>query len=752
MKYRKLGVVALSSTLLFGIAPLVQAETTEQKPVNVMATSEVAAVESIDKAELIKRVREIFPKQFKDVKEEDFDVNIGHQFPENEGITQYDLHFHKEIKADQYEHGNFGFVGEDLELTSFYYNNDDQKDALFPPKVSRDEAEKVAIGFINKLTSTHTYEISDREDDFYFENQTLTEPVEYRFYFDKMENGVPVEGQGVNVTVLGNGKVTQYHNRTMWKQATFEKKGDILSKGEALQRLKDGLNMELRYQVHQIRPNEEAKAVLTYVPSPIVRGVHAESGDYFIGNEFMDELPEEEELKMVSEKSLDREQPMTKEEAKQLAEKLLKPESDSVKLVIEGVIEREGRDGKPVYSIDYMYRFGNSGHGSSLEFAKDTGELLRFSSYDRFEEVEEESNKPEISYRNAMNKAVEHLKEYAFSYADEVAYPTNTEEERYYPGGQESYYFYFPLVKNGIVVNGQGVHVSLSKEGKLLSFNVNTTDVKQWPQIDKAVSSEEALAAYKEKLDTELKYMTEHSPQKEGKVDHYKLVYASELVPPNHREYYDAQDGKWKKVEDRFGPQEGPKEFTVNHPWAAEELNFMIQGGIIDVENQEKFNPDRAITKGEALKVLSKSLSRFYRFERYSYDKDPRQTFENISPEHPLYGMVEAAVENELIEVNGKNFPVDEKMTREELTVWYGRILGLAKVAEHDDIYKLDMKDKSEINNNHIGDVALINALGVITADKNGYFKPDDEVTLAQLAVSNMRLAQQMADMNIRYN
>ncbi len=134
--HKKLGIISLSTALSLGIlVPNVGAETLlpeQQERIQVrVASVETAAV---TKTELINKVKTLFPGRFDFLKESDFEMMSGHHFPEDDTI-RYDLMFHKEVKGKTV-HGNFGFVGEDLQIENFFYQPADASDALFPAKVT----------------------------------------------------------------------------------------------------------------------------------------------------------------------------------------------------------------------------------------------------------------------------------------------------------------------------------------------------------------------------------------------------------------------------------------------------------------------------------------------------------------------------------------------------------------------------------------------------------------------------------------
>lgn len=133
------------------------------------------------------------------------------------------------------------------------------------------------------------------------------------------------------------------------------------------------------------------------------------------------------------------------------------------------------------------------------------------------------------------------------------------------------------------------------------------------------------------------------------------------------------------------------------------------------------------------------SLTYFYE-QPITEPENSTQSFENISPEHPLYSVVERAVNLGVLNPSEHSFNPDAKITRQELASWYIRVLGLEQAGKFHDIYKLNFSDASSVQKEYIGYVALANSLGLLKAESN-QFSPNREVTYAELAVSTILLA-----------
>ena len=56
----------------------------------------------------------------------------------------------------------------------------------------------------------------------------------------------------------------------------------------------------------------------------------------------------------------------------------------------------------------------------------------------------------------------------------------------------------------------------------------------------------------------------------------------------------------------------GENSTVISHPWAEEELNYLINAKILDVKDSKNFNGDASVSKGEAIKIIMNSLTYFY--------------------------------------------------------------------------------------------------------------------------------------------
>ncbi|MEK3980207.1 PepSY1/2 domain-containing protein [Psychrobacillus sp. FSL K6-2836] len=735
MDFKHVGIILGASALSLGLfSANVSATTTlnEQPPVQIQA----ASTENVfTKEDLIKKFRALFPKQFDFLTNADFQMNGGYYYP-GEETMRYDLFFTKTISGKQL-YGNVSFVGKDLQIENFSYQPATVTEALFPAKVSKDEAQKIAGDFMKKYLEGGEYQL-ETDSYGYYPTQLLTEPIRYSFSYTRLKNKVSINDQRIEVSVLGNGEIVGfYRNLNANKASTFDDTKQVKAKDAILKKVKENLYLEKQYQIETDYQTGERHVRLVYQPIPSLLGVHASSGKYLTLNGYSADFPKKSTISMLASKPLPtkNEGGITIEEAKKIAEQLLKIDLKDVKSNIESIRETKNYNGQEVYSIQYMYSFPNGGSGANLEINKQTGEVTQYYNV-KSEILEQLGEKPSeakpLSEKQALEKAIEHIKKWVPSYLHNYAKPM---EVAYLDEMQGSYMFNFPRVVNGVIVSGDSINVGVAKDGSLNNLYVNYQEVENWPSVDKAISEKQAKEILTKALSLRLNYMKANQKQENN---HYDLVY-SPLFNERSFSTLDALTGEWQSLN-------GENNSTVvTHPWAEEELNYFINAKILDVKDPKQFNGDAAISKGEALQVLMKSLTYMYGGYYYPEQENRNQTFDNIDPDHPLYQSVERAVEMGVIKPDTKSFAIDTAISKEQLAVWYIRALGLDQAAKNSAIYKLSFTDTDKVQKELLGYVALANSLELLEADQ-GAFNPKKEVTYAELAVSTIQLAHKISE------
>ena len=735
MKMNKVGIMLTSSVLSFGLFSSIADASSITNGQPEKAKIQVAATDAvITKDELIKKFRKMFPNQFDYLTNNDFQVSSAHIYPEDETV-RHDLYFSKTINGKRV-YGNVGFIGNELEIEYFSYQPPTITDALFPAKVSKEEAKKIAENFIKKFLDGKDYQL-ETDALQYYPQQILTEPIRYSFIYTRTQNEVPIADQRVEVSVLGNGEVVNFYKISpQLKSVTFSDVTKIIDKEVILKKVKENLAVDLNYQINYNYPTGDRSVELIYRPTAKLTGIEAISEKWMTTNGYAEELSKNTKIDPIAANPFPVKQgSITVEDAKKIAERFLAIDSDKLKLKIESIQEIENYNGQAVINVHYTYNYANGSSGSSIEINKNTGEIIQY--YDMkdyiLRDIGEAPKKDKmIPEQEALTKAVNYLKEWTPSYLHNYAMPI---EEPYYDERVGTYQFIFPRIMNGIIVAGDQISVGINVDGSLNSLYVNYQEIDNWPSSEEVISEQKAKAILEEALDVKLSYMNHVRAEQEN---HYDLIYTP-VFNDDPFSYINATTGEWNNM---FSNKDS---ITVTHPWAEEELNYLINAKVMEVKDVKNFTGDSAITKGEALKVILNSLTYFYHGNSYYGQESTNQTFENIDPQHPLYDEIERAVGMGIIKADRPTFDADAPITREELSVWMIRVLGLERAAKDNSIYKLGFSDADQIQTENTGYVAMASSMGLIKAEQN-HFSPTREVTYAELAVSTIRLAHAIAE------
>ena len=728
---KKASVLLSATALSLGLmAPAAGAMTVDERMDRLPI--QVAQVNTkVTKKDLINRMKELFPTEFSDVAEKDFYMNTGYSYP-GDSTVRYELSFSKQVK-NNYIYGSLIFAGEDLQLEHFYYQPPESKDAFFPPKVSEQEAQAIADSFIKRFDQASGYTLVP--NDHIYAQQNLTQPIYYTFTYRKAQNDIPIADKFMEVTVQGDGQLTSFYNSgTQQGKSTYD---DVSKKKEekAIQaEVQKAIEAQLFYMITPNYRTGGAEVQLAYRPdNQHVSGVHALSGDWVTMDGRVASLPKGNKITPISAQVLPPKQPdITEAQAEQLALEFLQTGMPGVTLTIESIQEMTNYTGKQVYMIQYMYEYEGDRMGTSLSIDKETGEIIEYYDIQSHMEAQQEKEQEEgaLSRQEAMQRAVDYVKQWAPSYANEYAMPV---ADAYYTEHDGSYHFTFPRLINGLLVEGDQIHASIGAGGELMSLSIASYDDLKWPAVSEVISKEEATKQLKDNVSLQLQY---ENVKNIGDAGHYSLIYRPMFKESSYA-VIDAKTGNWLSGMEKV---EYP---TIEHPTAAEELNHLIQTGVLEVDGD--FNPDAAITKGEALTVLMKALT-------YAYDYYPEEMesnfFENISTDDKLYPLLRAAVAIGILDESDKALKADAKLSREEVAKWAVRMLKLEAAAKHGDIYQLGYTDAAKVAPDKKGYVALVYAMGLLKAENN-QAQPQKELTYAELAKMTVLLANEMKQHDI---
>ncbi|MCL1858189.1 MAG: S-layer homology domain-containing protein [Oscillospiraceae bacterium] len=273
-----------------------------------------------------------------------------------------------------------------------------------------------------------------------------------------------------------------------------------------------------------------------------------------------------------------------------------------------------------------------------------------------------------------------------------------------------SNYYYFNFVRkvNGIKFESNGIYVGFDNStGKIASYNFNWYEKAKFPKLDKIVSPEKALDAVAEYSGYNIYYATDGLTD-DGKLNAV-LIYRFDnniLVDPFTGKCIDWGFSEAKK------PEALPDYKDLSGHWSEKIVKTLTDNGIY-VWGGEKFEPDKAITKGEFISYL-----RFLIYNSYYFTQSESSIFVN----QYAYRFIEQDGEDS-----------DKIITKQEAAKIICEIAGYGELGKHAEIFVYPFED-DKFDDEYKGYVAIIKAFGLVLGDGKENFNGTDELTRAGAA------------------
>ncbi|ADL08617.1 YcdB/YcdC domain-containing protein [Thermosediminibacter oceani] len=623
------------------------------------------------------------------------------------------------------------------------YSGEDTRKGTLLPKISEEDAKKIAQGFATKL--------QPEEFAMTVYRRQVAPPVrplidvhtrQYHLYFERVYEGIPVIDNGFNITVDAfTGEVTNYSFQWTFEALPSPKK--ILPKEDAEKVFLEKSGLTLMYRRFYNYETREQKVKLVYqVNNPNSFYVDAFTGEelsqgYSNGNPvFFDGYGAGEAKRALDE--------LTPQEQKELdAAKKLIPKEKAVEVVKKyveipgnyeqryaGLYEDYDNPGRRVWSISWEKNSGKPEDYGSINARVDasTSELLSFDIYDSSRYRDD--FKQNIDREAAEEKANDFLKKVQPEKHLMVKLE-NPENQQPVPEKTREFVFNYTRQVNGIPFPDNGFSVTVdARTGKILSYYSRWSDAT-FPEPKGVVDKDRAQDLFLEKVGLQLGYIRFNESERSG--SGYRLVYG---VNPSPSYTFDAFD--MKPLDYAGNPiEEKPKpEFTdIRGHWAEKEVQLLVNMGIIDSQG-EKFGPDEKITAAEFLKMMLAATGN-YPVEtarelmlKYGIPTPPEKDGKEAEK------IIDAAVRAGFVkkgEVQGEG-----PITRELMAAILVRAMGYDRVASLQDTYVIKAEDGASVNPVYRGHAAIAMGLGLIKG-VSGRFLPQVPVTRAQAAVVLVR-------------
>mgnify|MGYP000064532933 CR=1 FL=1 len=620
---------------------------------------------------------------------------------------------------------------------SLYKGYDPNRKTSPIPKYSEEEARKIAESFAKKLQPEEfaKTKLLSRDMPVYpIDRDAYSDS--YSFNFTRMENDIPVEGNGIKITVDAHtGEIENYTFTWSWEPLPSSK--NIISIQDAEQIFKDETGLKLIYRRYYDYPTQKDDIKLVYTlerPGSVL--IDAVTGK-MLDNEYFDLY-----TRAAAETAQKADADFTPVENKQveITKNCISKEAaiNIVKKYIsipDGFKQRsaylyEGYDNPEhkIWNIEWQKSSADGEDGFiSARVNAITSELLSFDIYDYSKHSKE--FKQNYDRSAALKKAEEFLKKHQPERFANVMLEEIKERIESPEKVQKHSFNYIRLV-NGIPYTANGFNITVDAEtGKITNYHMNWHE-KNFPSADGVLEKADAEARFLSDIGLELVYASLYN-SKEETYD-YKLVYK---VKPAKSYTFDAFDFQPLDYNGKPIKEETKTDFTdIKGHWAEKDIQLLVDLGIIKSE-ESLFRPDVAITEGEFIKLLMVAKG-----HRISDDRPivPIIRAEShVKSDDDISKYIEEAIK--LGWVKDNEVSAKSSLSREKAAAFVIRAMGYEKVASIPEIYKDTVKDSASVKLEYKGHTAIAMGLKILSAT-NGNFYPKNSVSRAQAATILVRM------------
>jgi hypothetical protein len=607
--------------------------------------------------------------------------------------------------------------------------------------ISREEARRTAENLARQLQPEKFSQMkpSDQATP-YYRPDTLN--IAYSFAWDRMHDGVAVEGDTMRIAVDAfTGKVTSYH--FSWKdELQLPPAQNTIDPGKLPEKAVAETGMVLTYRlfgdrygvgaaeprlVYQLNNRYAAMVDVRTGEFIDLQGRSAAPGQLAL-------YPDVSHIRGIANPPAPAGEPLSPATLRDAAEKIF------ALMGLSGQIERSGSgsSGGPYGRQEYWcYSIHSEETGQTLgqvDIDIYTGQVVSFhkpGAYDYYRGPAQ-AVAPDAARQRAREEALatawETVQKVHPEYAGNVVVGAGA-PQWYRPGRHD---FHFVRVVNGVVFPMNGIRVSVSDDGDVLNYRADWYRLK-FPEVGAAISPEEAAQVWRENAAYRLSYFVPYTVDGRPGTGEAKLVYRLDAVGS-----IDALTGE---VLDQFGRpviNETENGYEFSDSWAAQPLQLLADSGLLPPPAE--FRPRASVARRDAARIIAAAAMRYYYYEE---ETGAQPSFEDVTAEDRDYRIIEAVVNLGVVEKGGAFHP-DRPITRKELAAWLVNAVGYGEVSKissqistpFNDVHALPLRDR-----NYIG---LAYGLGFMTGDGSGAFRPADEVTWEELAAAVMKALPQI--------
>lgn len=638
----------------------------------------------------------------------------------NSNISEYDGRtiFNLSWQDSKKKLGNINITADiDGNIISFdNYVDDYNRVENKVPKYSRDQAQEIAMSFINKV-SPDIKAIKLSEDT----GLDNLNDVFYNFTYFRYVDEIKYREDTININVNKyTGEVSNYY--VNWdRDIEFPSTDKIIEMERAKTLFKEKIGLKLLYKINRedYRPIDmgsvENEYYLAYSVIEPDKGIDALTGEKinvnyygpYYGNEGMGgEAAVENDISPEEQESIDQLKNILSEEKAQEKARQAIGIDDDYKLQDQNLYKSYKNSTDYIWDMYFVNENkDNDSPNVNIGIDAKTGELLSF-----YKNLEQNGKgKDTISKERALELARTYLDKQIPDKKDKIELIDDMNNYIDLNIEPKIYNFRFIRKEKEVYVEDDNIYIGLDAvSGDIISYSIDWYK-GEFPKKDSIISIDEAYKILWKEIGLELMYVkvqneniSSNTLDKDNAV--VKLAYMLNSDKPS------IIDAKTGDILDYSGkPYKEMKAISYNdieNSYARDKIKTLAKYGI--GLKGESFLPKEKIKQGEYISLLWKSIE--------------QNRFEELSQEELYNRFIRSGYMLE----NEKN--PDAIVTKAESVKYIIRIMNLEEVAKLQGIYKDIFKDQSEIEQGFKGYINLAYGLKILNGNGTGNINPKAEL------------------------